>query len=152
MGGKGDGGLAPHGRQHLLDRIALHDNAAVVHAGEAAHIPGVGGGPAPALPHISAVAVKGGGAEQMDPFPGSALGPIDGPGQRVGDIRCTVASSAGDEVDRQDNAGTGSTGHGQAGGGHSGDGEDRAVVETTTGTSQRGVHEHHVARRVLPVL
>ena len=98
-GGQGGIGLAGQGVGDLLGRVALvGEDPAVVDHGHPGGVPGVGGLAGAGLAGVAPVGVQGRAAEQVAGLPGAALGPVDGAGPRVGQVRGAVLAGAGHEA------------------------------------------------------
>jgi hypothetical protein len=95
-------GEAPEGAEDFGFGAALvGEDAAVVDVGEAGDVPGVGGVPGSALAGVAGEAFQGGGAEEMNLRPRSALDAVDGTAPSMGTVWAAVGPVALDEAARK---------------------------------------------------
>src|SRR5207302_1971729 len=133
-------GLAAEGVEDFVFRGALvGQDAAVVDVGESGDVPGVGGVAGATLPGVASEPFEGGGAEEVDLGPGTALDAIDGAGPGMGAVGAAIRPAPFDEFPGERGGPPVSTDGLEPGRCHGGDGDDAAVVEALTVGPRGGV-------------
>src|SRR5262249_6171615 len=108
-GGQGGIGLAGQRLGDHFSRVTLvGEDPSVIDGQESLGVPGVSGLARTGLAGVSPVGVQGTAAQQVADLPGAALGPVNGTGPRVRQVRGAVLAGPSDKTGRQQRLGAAS--------------------------------------------